>query len=73
MGNVKRERLLKSKMASSDGRFTFEIVHVLRFGKGLNEELYCRFIFTNLQQSGLGRQSEKFSRIGACIRCNITP
>ena len=27
------------------------IVHVLRFGNGLNEELCGRFIFTNLQQS----------------------
>ena len=26
------------------------IVHVLHFGNGLNEELCCRFIFTNLQQ-----------------------
>ena len=30
---------------------TFEIVHVLRFRNGLNGELCCRFIFTNLQQS----------------------
>ena len=28
----------------------FEIVHVLHFGNGLNEELCCRFIFTNLQK-----------------------
>ena len=25
------------------------------------------------QFSGFGHQSEKFSRIGACIRCNLTP
>ena len=31
MGRIQRERLPKSKMASSDDRFTFEIVHVLRF------------------------------------------
>ena len=48
MGHIKRERLPKSKMASSDDRFTFEIV--LRFGNGLDKEL-CRFIFPNLQQS----------------------
>ena len=52
MGHIKHERLPKSKMASSDNdRFTFKIVHVLHFGNGLNEELCCRFIFTNLQQS----------------------
>ena len=51
MGHMQRERLPKSKMASSDGRSTFEIVHVLRFGNALNEELCYRFIFTNLQQS----------------------
>jgi len=51
MGHIQRERLPKSKMASSDDRFTFEIVHVLRFGNELNKELCCRFIFTNLQQS----------------------
>ena len=50
MGHIQRERLAKSKMASSDDRFTFEIVHVLHFRNGLNEELCCRFIFTNLQQ-----------------------
>ena len=49
MGHIQRERLPKSKMASSDDRFTFEIVHVLRFGNELNEELCCRFIFRNLQ------------------------
>ena len=48
---IQRERLPRSKMASSDDRFTFEIVHVLHFGNGLNKELCCRFIFTNLQQS----------------------
>ena len=48
---IQHERLPKSKMASSDDRFTFEIMHVLRFGNGLNEELCCRFIFKNLQQS----------------------
>ena len=31
-GHIQRERLPKSKMASSDDRNTFEIVHVLRFG-----------------------------------------
>ena len=54
MGHIQRERLPKSKMASSDNdmcRFTFEIVHVLHFRNGLNEELCCRLIFTNLQQS----------------------
>ena len=51
MGHIQRGRLPKSKMASSDDRFTFEIVHVLRFGNELNKELCCRFIFTNLQQS----------------------
>ena len=43
MGHIQCERLPKSKMASSDDRFTFEIVHVLRFGNELNEELCCRF------------------------------
>ena len=38
MGHIQRERLPKSKMASSDDRFTFEIVHVLRFGNELNEK-----------------------------------
>ena len=47
MGHI--QRLPKSKMASSDDRFTFEIVHVQRFGNKLNEELCCRFIFKNLQ------------------------
>ena len=56
MGHIQRERLPKSTMVSSDNdRFTFEatleIVHVLHFRNGLNEELCCRFIFTNLQQS----------------------
>ena len=51
MGHIQRERLPKSKLASSDDRFTFEIVHVLRFGNELNGELCCRFILTNLQQS----------------------
>ena len=51
MGHIQRERLPKSKVASSDERVTFEIVHVLRFGNRLNEELCCRFIFTNLQKS----------------------
>ena len=32
-------------------RFTFEIMYLLHFGNELNEELCCRFIFTNLQQS----------------------
>ena len=40
MGHIQRERLPKSKMASSDNdRFTFEIVCVLHFRNGLNEEL----------------------------------
>ena len=51
MNRMQRERLPKSKMASSDDRFTFEIAHMLRFEN----------------------QSEKFSRIGACIRRNFTP
>ena len=51
MAHIQPERLPKSKMASGDGRFSFEIVHVLRFGNELNEELCCTFIFTNLHQS----------------------
>ena len=51
MGHIQRERLPKSKMASSDDRITFEIVHVLLFGNRLNKELCYRFIFTNHQQS----------------------
>ena len=51
MGHIQRERLPKSKMASSEDRLSLEIVHVLRFGKKLNEELCCTSIFTNLQQS----------------------
>ena len=51
MGHIQRETLPKTKMASSDDRFTFEIMHVLRIGKELNKELCCRFIFKNLQQS----------------------
>ena len=51
MGHIQRERLPKSKMASANDRFMFEIVHVLRFGNGLNEELFYRLILTNLQQS----------------------
>ena len=51
MGHIHPERLPKSKMASSDDRFTFEIGHVLRFGNELNKELCGRFILTNLQQS----------------------
>ena len=51
MGNIQRERLPKSKMASNDDRFTFEILHVLHFENEPNKELCCRFIFTNLQQS----------------------
>ena len=39
MGHIQRERLPKSKMASSDDRFTLEIVRVLRFGNELNKEL----------------------------------
>ena len=37
MGHIQRERLPKSKMVSSDNRFTFEIIHVLRFGNELNK------------------------------------
>ena len=44
MGRIQHERLPKSKMRSSDDRFTFEIVHVLHFGNGLDKELCCRFI-----------------------------
>ena len=52
MGHIEHERLPKSKMASSgNDRFTFEIMHVLHFRNGLNEELCCRFILTNLQES----------------------
>ena len=51
MGHIQGERLPKSKMASSDDRFTLEIVRVLRFANELNKELCCRFILTNLQQS----------------------
>ena len=51
MGHIQRERLPKSKMASNDDRFTFEIVQVLRFENERNKELCCRFIYTNLQQS----------------------
>ena len=51
MGHIQRERLPKSKMVSSDNRFTLEIMHVLHFGNELNKELCWRFIFTNLQQS----------------------
>ena len=48
MGHIQRERLPKSKMASSDGTLTFEIVHVLRFGNELNKELCSRFILIYL-------------------------
>ena len=48
MSHIQPERLPKSKMASSDDRFTFEIVHVLRFGNELNKELCCRFILIYL-------------------------
>ena len=51
MGHIQRERLPNSKMASSDDRFMFEIMHVLHFRNRLNQELCYRFIFTNLQQS----------------------
>ena len=44
MGHIQCERLPKSKMVSSDDRFTFKIMHVLRFGNELNKELCCRFI-----------------------------
>ena len=48
MSHIQPERLPKSKMASSDDRLTFEIVHVLRFGNELNKELCCRFILIYL-------------------------
>ena len=51
MGHIQPERLPKSKMASSDDRFTLEIVRVLRFANELNKKLCYRFILTNLQQS----------------------
>ena len=51
MGHIQRERLPKSKMASSDDR----IVHVLGFGNGLNEELCCRFIFTIFNDHWISR------------------
>ena len=51
MNHMQCEKLPKCKMASSDDRFTFEIVHELRFENELTKELCCRFIFTNLQQS----------------------
>ena len=51
MGHIQRERLPKSKVASTGAGFTFEIVHVLRSGNELNEELCCRFMLTNPQQS----------------------
>ena len=35
MDHIQRERLPKSKMVSSDDRFTFEIMHVLRFENSL--------------------------------------
>ena len=50
MGHIQPETLPKSKMAFSDDRFTFEIVHVLRFGNEFNKELCSRFIFKNIQQ-----------------------
>ena len=51
MNHIQCQRLPKCKMASSDDRFTFQIVHVLRFENELTKELCGRFIFTNLQQS----------------------
>ena len=48
MGHIQPETLPKSKMASSDDRFTFEIVHVLRFGNELNKELCSRFILIHV-------------------------
>ena len=48
MSHIQPGRLPKSKMASSDDRFTFEIVHVLRFGNELNKELCRRFILIYL-------------------------
>ena len=50
MGHVQCERLPKSKMASSDDRFTFEIVHELRFESGLTRNFAADFslqIFNN--------------------------
>ena len=51
MGHIQRERFPESKMASSDDRFTFEIVHVLHFGNELNKELCSRFILIYLYKS----------------------
>ena len=51
MGHIQPEGLPKSKMASSGDRFTFEIVHVLRFRNELNKELCCRFILIYLYKS----------------------
>ena len=51
MGHIQVEGSPKSKMASSDDRFTFKIVHVLRFGNELNKELCCRFILIYLYKS----------------------
>ena len=51
MGHIQRERLPKSKLASSENdRFTFEIAHVLETGLTRNFA-GSRFIFTNLQES----------------------
>ena len=55
MAHIQPERLPKSKMASSDDRFSFEIVHVLRFANELNEELCCIFIFKNLHTRSLSK------------------
>jgi len=55
MGHIQVESLPKSKMVSSDHRFTFKIEHVLHFGNELNEELCRKFIFTNPQQPLDGR------------------
>ena len=51
MGHIQPEGLPKSKMASSDDRFTFEIVLVLRFRNELNKELCFRFILIYLYKS----------------------
>ena len=42
MGHIQRERLPKSKMASSDDRFTFEIVHVVCFGNNFAAHLFLQ-------------------------------
>ena len=42
MGHIQSERLPKSKVASSDDRFMFEIVHVLCFGNYCTVPCKCK-------------------------------